>query len=378
MNIPFEINLRRKLTCESYNLMMTISKFEGQNEILAILKLFDEHRSVTKSIVNEELLSQPANSQYGQNVLSAVESYGLIKQNSKGGKYELTDTGNNALDIGKIPFPNRGIFNVLVSYDSLLPREILYIGEIGGGDFAENTNNKSIKSLPSRFSEILEKWLNKTLTLPASNSENVIINKYSPTGINTEYNANFGLSLKVIYGEKPRLYLTGKSDVSLISPNGLDSFNIMKELMKEEGSLKIKEEEPTLLVGIAGLSIADIRAFSRTYNLFDPKLENYGNFEQVRVNNLKIFPKSLLEAKKWAQKLVIDGLDHYVGKTQYDELVRSKCRRFEPTYNFDNIVDGIPSYERAKKMAKSGDAEFKNAFWYLIAPSDLSPRRVPK
>lgn len=378
MNIPFEINLRRKLTCESYNLMMTISKFEGQNEILAILKLFDEHRSVTKSIVNEELLSQPANSQYGQNVLSAVESYGLIKQNSKGGKYELTDTGNNALDIGKIPFPNRGIFNVLVSYDSLLPREILYIGEIGGGDFAENTNNKSIKSLPSRFSEILEKWLNKTLTLPASNSENVIINKYSPTGINTEYNANFGLSLKVIYGEKPRLYLTGKSDVSLISPNGLDSFNIMKELMKEEGSLKIKEEEPTLLVGIAGLSIADIRAFSRTYNLVDPKLENYGNFEQVRVNNLKIFPKSLLEAKKWAQKLVIDGLDHYVGKTQYDELVRSKCRRFEPTYNFDNIVDGIPSYERAKKMAKSGDAEFKNAFWYLIAPSDLSPRRVPK
>ena len=378
MNIPFEINLRRKLTCESYNLMMTISKFEGQNEILAILKLFDEHRSVTKSIVNEELLSQPANSQYGQNVLSAVESYGLIKQNSKGGKYELTDTGNNALDIGKIPFPNRGIFNVLVSYDSLLPREILYIGEIGGGDFAENTNNKSIKSLPSRFSEILEKWLNKTLTLPASNSENVIINKYSPTGINTEYNANFGLSLKVIYGEKPRLYLTGKSDVSLISPNGLDSFNIMKELMKEEGSLKIKEEEPTLLVGIAGLSIADIRAFSRTYNLFDPKLENYGNFEQVRVNNLKIFPKSLLEAKKWAQKLVIDGLDHYVGKTQYDELVRSKCRRFEPTYNFDNIVDGIPSYESAKKMAKSGDAEFKNAFWYLIAPSDLSPRRVPK
>ena len=378
MNIPFEINLRRKLTCESYNLMMTISKFEGQNEILAILKLFDEHRSVTKSIVNEELLSQPANSQYGQNVLSAVESYGLIKQNSKGGKYELTDTGNNALDIGKIPFPNRGIFNVLVSYDSLLPREILYIGEIGGGDFAENTNNKSIKSLPGRFIEILEKWLNKTLTLPASNSENVIINKYSPTGINTEYNANFGLSLKVIYGEKPRLYLTGKSDVSLISPNGLDSFNIMKELMKEEGSLKIKEEEPTLLVGIAGLSIADIRAFSRTYNLVDPKLENYGNFEQVRVNNLKIFPKSLLEAKKWAQKLVIDGLDHYVGKTQYDELVRSKCRRFEPTYNFDNIVDGIPSYERAKKMAKSGDAEFKNAFWYLIAPSDLSPRRVPK
>lgn len=378
MNIPFEINLRRKLTCESYNLMMTISKFEGQNEILAILKLFDEHRSVTKSIVNEELLSQPANSQYGQNVLSAVESYGLIKQGSKVGKYELTDTGNNALDIGKIPFPNRGIFSVLVSYDSLLSGEILYIREIGGGDFSENTNNKSIKSLPGRFIEILEKWLNKTLTLPASNSENVIINKYSPTGINTEYNANFGLSLKVIYGEKPRLYLTGKSDVSLISPNGLDSFNIMKELMKEEGSLKIKEEEPTLLVGIAGLSIADIRAFSRTYNLFDPKLENYGNFEQVRVNNLKIFPKSLLEAKKWAQKLVIDGLDHYVGKTQYDELVRSKCRRFEPTYNFDNIVDGIPSYERAKKMAKSGDAEFKNAFWYLIAPSDLSPRRVPK
>ena len=378
MNKPFEINLRRKLTCESYNLMMTISKFEGQNEILAILKLFDEHRSVTKSIVNEELLSQPANSQYGQNVLSAVESYGLIKQGSKVGKYELTDTGNNALDIGKIPFPNRGIFSVLVSYDSLLSGEILYIREIGGGDFSENTNNKSIKSLPGRFIEILEKWLNKTLTLPASNSENVIINKYSPTGINTEYNANFGLSLKVIYGEKPRLYLTGKSDVSLISPNGLDSFNIMKELMKEEGSLKIKEEEPTLLVGIAGLSIADIRAFSRTYNLFDPKLENYGNFEQVRVNNLKIFPKSLLEAKKWAQKLVIDGLDHYVGKTQYDELVRSKCRRFEPTYNFDNIVDGIPSYERAKKMAKSGDAEFKNAFWYLIAPSDLSPRRVPK
>ena len=36
-----EISLNRKLSCEVYSLIMTVSKFEGQDEILAVLRLFE-------------------------------------------------------------------------------------------------------------------------------------------------------------------------------------------------------------------------------------------------------------------------------------------------------------------------------------------------
>ena len=205
-----------------------------------------------------------------------------------------------------------------------------------------------------------------------------MISEFNTTGIKTQYNGNYGLSLKVRYGEKPKLYFTGKSEVRIESPNDLDSFDIMEELMREQGRLTVMEEEPVLLLGTAGLSMPELRTFSKTFNLSAPRLENYGTFERISVNNLRIFPESLSEAKKWAWKLVLDGVDHYIGKNEYDELVKSTCGRFEPKYNSQDLVSGIPSYENVLKKAKSGDSEFKGQYWYLVAPSDLSPWREPQ
>lgn len=377
MKNPLEIILRRKLQCESYDLMMTVSKFEGQNELLAILKLFEEHGGVTKSTVNEELLSQPANSHYGQNVLSVVESYGLIKPGLRMGRYELTETGKGALEMKKIPFPNKGTFKVLISHDSLLPSEILDIGETDPRDFAGHSE-KSITGLPEGFIEILRKWSKKTMTLSARNLETVVINEFNTTGIKTQFNGDYSLSLKVRYEEKPKLYFTGKSEVRIESPDGLDSFDIMEELMREQGELTVMQEEPVLLLGTAGLSMHEIRTFSKTYNLSVPMLEKYGTFERASISNLRIFPESPTEAKKWAWKLVLDALDHYIGKKQFDDLVKYTCGRFEPKYKTQDLVRGIPSYENVMKKAKSGEAEFKVPFWNLVAPSDLSPVRVPQ
>jgi len=374
---PLEINLRRKLQCESYDLMMTVSKFEGQNELLAILKLFEEHGSVTQSIVNEELLSQPASSQYGQNVLSVVESYGLIRQGTRMGKYELTETGKDALEMNKIPFPNKGPFNILISHDPLLPYEILDIRDTDQTDF-DGQSEKSLSGLPGEFLEILKKWSKKTLALSARNLETVIVVEFNPTGIKTRYKGDYGLSLQVRYGKKPELYFTGKSEIRIKSPNDLDSLDILNELLNKQGKLTVQQGEPVLLVGTAGLTMSDLGNFSKNYNISDPGLENYGTFEPVSVNNLRIFPSSLSEAKKWAWKLVFDGLDHYIGKRQYDELVEATCRKFEPYYNAQNLMSGMPDYERVIEMAKNGDAELRKSYWYLVAPIDLSPGRAPQ
>ena len=377
MKNPIEIKLRRKLQCESYGLMMTVSKFEGQNELLAILKLFEEHGSVTKSTVNEELLSQPADSHYGQNVLSVVESYGLIKPGTRIGRYELTETGKEALEMKKIPFPNKGTFKVLISHDPLLPHEILDIEDAEPRDFAGHSE-KSITGLPEAFIEILRTWSKRTLTLPGRNLEAVVVSEFNTTGIKTQYNGDYGLSLKVVYGEKPLLYFTGKSEVRIESPSDLDSFNIFEELMREQGELTFKQEDPVLLLGVSGLSITELRTFTKNYSLSAPRLENYGTFERVSVNNIRIFPSSLSEAKKWAWKLVLDGVDHYIGKEQYDSLVKTTCGKFEPNYDSQNLMGGIPSYESLIKRAKSGDAEFKGPYWYIVAPNDLCPGRAPQ
>lgn len=374
MKNPVEIILKRKVKCEAYALVMTVARYGDQSEILAILKLFEEHGSVNKSTVNEELLSQNANSQYGQNVLIVLESLGLIRAKSDLGKYELTEMGDESLKAGKIPYPSRGVSSVLVSSDPLLPAEILDVKDFDVSKTTQESGN-NIKALPAEFIGVMKKLSKKTLELPVGNKERIVITDYSESGIRGRCNDDYGLSLRIRYGEKPELYFNSNEDVRIKCPDELESGRILEELLHDYGNLTEKNDEPVLLLRADGLTRSELKTFTKTFNLSGPQIEGYGSFLPLSIRNISIFPETLSEAKKWAWKLVLDSIDRYIGKKEYDEITYKVCLKFADTYSAQNIASSIPNYDNLMKMAKSEDTELKDQFWYIVAPDDLSPRR---
>lgn len=374
MKNPVEIILKRKVKCEAYALIMTVARYGDQSEILAILKLFEEHGSVNKSTVNEELLSQNANSQYGQNVLIVLESLGLIRAKFDSGKYELTEMGDESLKAGKIPYPSRGVSSVLVSSDPLLPAEILDVKDFDVSKTTQESGN-NIKALPAEFIGVMKKLSKKTLELPVGNKERIVITDYSESGIRGRCNDDYGLSLRIRYGEKPELYFNSNEDVRIKCPDELESGRILEELLHDYGNMTEKNDEPVLLLRADGLTRSELKTFTKTFNLSGPQIEGYGSFLPLSIRNMSIFPETLSEAKKWAWKLVLGSIDRYIGKKEYDEITYKVCLKFADTYSAQNIASSIPNHDNLMKMAKSEDTELKDQFWYIVAPDDLSPRR---
>lgn len=372
MKDPVEVILKRQLQCESFRLIMTVSRFEKQNEILAILKLFVQYGTLTRSTVNRELLKLPDDSYYGENILITLESYGLIKRVMEMKSYALTETGQGALQMKKIPYPTRELFEVVISKDILLSCKILKVNEQDGATYRVN-KGEGIKKLPTYLTEIMGRWVKKTLTLPAGNMKRLSITDFSQTGEETTNDFKFEISMVLKYGEKPVLSLKDKSPIRIDFETDLTSFDILKELLDKQGEL-IDRQGPVLLLETKGLSIPELRNFSKNFTLSEPFLKQYGTFQTVTVNSLRIFPSSQSEAVQWAWRLVLDEMNHYIGKKEYNDLVKNVCERFEP-YNVQTLIKSIPDYGEILKRARSGDKELKNQYWYIVAPRDLSPRR---
>lgn len=368
-----EIVLKRKLRSETFNLLMTVSKFEAQDEIIAILKLFEQYGSITQEVLNTELLHVPPDSQYGKNVLKVVESYGLITGIPKG-RFELTETGEEALSLRKIPVPKRGVFNVILSKDPLLPVDVVDITDTDKSDFSGYTK-RDITRLPDEFLKKLESWSGRPIELPARNMMSAIVHNYSEQGIKNNFPHDFTISLRLMEKKDPELHFSGSSDIQLSAPKNLGYLSTMEEILNSEGKLTIIGDSPTLLVKADKLTILEMTQFEKNFKIDNPTLEKYGKFDPTEIWGFRIFPSDVSEAMKWGWKILIESIDKFIEPEQYEELVEEISRKFEPRYSADTIYRSLPTYERAIEGATSGDKKYNSAYWYLLAPFDLSPRR---
>ena len=378
MKHHLELELNRKLRCDEYRILMTVSKFEKQDEILAVLTLFKEHGSLGKEVVNTELLDQPPDSSYGFNVLQVVETYRLIS--SHNGRYEITETGKESLSKGSIPFPSRSVCNVTVSDDPLLPTEILDIQqreEIGinrkSGSDTNLTDN--LKKLPDNIIRILEKWKDKSLNLPAQSMQTVLIQEFEENEIKIDCKSSYSLSLRVRYREKPALFFKdnqANKSLAIKTPENLDSSEIISHIMEGYGYINDLNDDLILLVRVKDLTPLEITSFKKSFTIEKPTIPDYGSFEKIRIEGMGIFPSTLSEAKKWAEKLLVHSINRYIDREQFKELAIEICKKFEALYSPDDIREDLPDYDDLVNRAKSGDKELKDAYWYLIAPADLS------
>ncbi len=372
MNSLPEVVLARKLKCETYDIIMVISKFEKIDEIIAVLKLFQEHKTISKAHVNLELLFVNKDSAYGENVLISLELYKLIKKQPGGREYELTDTGNEALKRKEVPSPEGGLFNIIVSRETLLKSKIIGIKKVESG---RNPAQKP-DSMPEWLKNELDSATGKTIRLPALNEESCIIDSFEESIFKRDSNNNYRLKLKLEFGKETELYFFNGNDLLIELANKIDSFSVFRDILKNEGKLKIVNENPVLFVRADNLSSQEIMTFTKTYKIMEPEIENYGKFDPVEMRGINIAPLDRKEAIKWAIKLLMETITDYIDETKYKEIAEGVSNRFSDYYDHNIILSYLPTYQNALIKAIAKDDKFINVYWYLLAPSDLKPELV--
>ncbi len=365
-----EVVLSRIIDTQTIAMMLTVKEFDVHDEILAVLKLFKVGDQITKEDVNNELLFMPPDSPYGQNVLRAVEEFGLIKE-IKEGRFELTTLGKNAMERGEIPTPKRGVYKVVVSDDPLLQYKILDIQPLESQEEGGNISG-SETALPVRARDILEDSLNKIIDLALSDLKSVVIEKFDDHGYILKTSNNVRINLQLATDGDISLKLTGRNEISLKPPDDFKRFDIIKQILSGSGSLTMVDDTEVLLTEAKGLAVNEIRSFSKSFRIGRPSLYDYGDFDPVDVQKMRIMPSNERQAILWASKLLITNIDHYVGEPEYNAIVQETAERFEPLYSQKLIRENLPSYSEVLRKTKERNDQYRNAYWFLMAPYDLS------
>jgi hypothetical protein len=370
MNGSTEVVLSRKIDTQTVVAIMTVREFNDQEEIFAVLKLFNIGERITKETVNSELLFMPPDSPYGLNVLKAVEEYGLIKESMEG-LFELTPAGKDALEREKIPIPMRGVYRVVLSNDPLLQCKILDIEPMESKEDDGKMNNFE-KELPETAVEMIDNVLNRTINLAISDLRPVIVAEWDRQGYYLKTPGNVTISLRLTTDGDVSLKLAGKKEVSLKPPEDIERFNTVKQILGNSGSLTLVDGTEVLLIEVKDLTVNEIRSFSKSFKIEKPSIYRHGGFDPVVIQNIRIMPINEREALLWASKLLLMNIDRYVGESEYNAIVQSTAKSFEPLYSERFIRENLSSYSEALRKTKERNDQYMDAYWYLMAPYDLS------
>ncbi len=365
-----EVILSRRIDTQTIAMMLTVKEFDAHDEILAVLKLFNASDQITMETVNNELLFMPPDSPYGQNVLGAVEEYGLIKE-KKEGRFELTPVGKDAVERGEIPIPKKGIYRVVLSDDPLLQYKILDIQPLESRE-DESRINGSDATLPERIIEILGGDLKKPIDLALSDLRTVVIEDFGHMGYVLKTSSNPRISIRLTTDGGVSLKLTEKKEISLKPPEDIKRFDILEQILSGFGPLKMVGDTEVLLIEAKGLTVNEIRSFSKSFKIGKPSINGYGDFDTVEVQNMHIMPSNEQQAILWASKLLLTKIDHYVGEPEYNSIVQETAESFKPPYSESFIRENLPPYSEVLRKTKEHNDQYRDAYWYLMAPYDLS------
>ena len=368
-----EVILSRRIDTQTLAMMLTVKEFDTHDEILAVLKLFNAHNQITIETVNKELLFMPPDSPYGQNVLRAVEEYGLIKEKREG-IFDLTPVGKDAMEREGIPIPKKGVYRVVISDDPLLQYKVLDIQPMESQEDKSRISNSEM-DLPETVIKIFEGDMNRTIELALSDLRSVIIEDFGHLGYVLRTSSNPRISLRLTTDGDVSLKLTERKEISLKPPEEFKWFDILEQILSGSGSLKMVDDTEVLLIETEGLTVNEIRSFSKSFKIGKPSIRRYGDFDPLMIQNMRIMPSNEQQAMLWASKLLLTNIDRYVGEPEYNAIAEETAGSFEPLYSESLIRGNLPSFSEVIRKTRERYEQYREAYWYLMAPYDLSPAR---
>lgn len=369
----------------------------NRDEILTFLEFgreeIEKGNNLTPKRIVEGLLPEYPVS-VGQRLLRRLEDLHYVERKYPKGDdsllpdenelFNLTSRANETLESGKVYIPERQAVRISYVEDILHPTRIVGLRintetlwdtvtrrreQRKGGEAAERDAEKlpdCLKDVMGKNVQILEgdhEYLGSTII--ESIEENVILADQSDSSV------RFNLTLE---HDKPCVVelVTATSRHSLeTSPvaNLIGNYqSVLEELLKHR-NLGWDEQQAAARVSFKDVNDQSRRSFIIDVSVDKPSLQSIGEFDTTKLERVPICPKTLADAKKWAEFLTMEEVTSFVGQQEFEDIATETTQRFP---EFKGRLEPLPietALGVVLQKQKHGDIDPR--FWFLQAPRDL-------
>ncbi|MBP2133977.1 hypothetical protein J2128_001943 [Methanomicrobium sp. W14] len=351
-------------------------------------------------------------------IFISLESMGFLEKNEQNSSnisfdynknqdynYTLTEIGRKALEIGKIPIPEKGLFVIYTTEDSLFREKMIACepkSENKRKDFKEKSskysqndnqkNNTQKSKNPEWLKQIIKSLQNspKIIELDAQNREEIQLINIEGEVNNSEQIKKISINLILSSKQSPQMEVyTSTSDKrknptkeikSLCQPViNLSLLEILKKMVAEHASDIIEfENEPALLIKFSEIknNPSEINSGKKSLKIKSPAIEGFGTFNDVSIQNIKILPKTLEDAISWSNYLISSSINYYIDRDSYNALCEKVIQRFKERFEHHELMNGVHSYDELKSEIIEAKDKNRQKYWYFTAPEILTFKRV--
>jgi len=360
--------LQRIVEVETFKTVLELGRNEARDEIISILMLARENgNTISAELICQELLANRALTM-GNLIIKRCKELDLFDDENN-----LTDQGQSSIETGEVFIPERELFLLTCTNDSLLPQKLHQ--EINSERRKEN--NESKKKYDEGEIELLPQWIlnleGKVIDLIGTSKDRVRIMKIAEKGQRIIENLVEDLKCELSIQDDGSTTLStfGRFNET-IQPPSLEFREVWKTLL---GPIANDWDEslspPKLRVRFGDLTDKERNTFLKDIAFENPSIPNYGNFEPTVVKDVPIGPKTQEEANEWATWLLIKNLPSYQFEKGYQRLVEEIIQKFS------KFKVSLPSrMELARLLRKNfitKGEKLPDYYWFVQAPLDLNP-----
>ena len=317
--------------------------------------------------------------------------------------YILTETGRIALAEGWVPIPEKGVYIIHGTSDPVLSNPVISCQPETANQAIETErpyNRKNRHSPASKKPPRVDySWLATlkeriasgplVLNIPHNSNDPLQIISIDPSvePSNTTVNATLFLTLEYQKDPIVRISTAGTSKkngttsewISVEHKFNLDFEEVVRSIFSNRIDDIYKDDDGfTLLVPFndAKTKLAILTNRRMDYRVDAPEIESYGPFEGLTIQNLRVAPRTLRDARAWAEWCFHDKIQYHITGENYERLRQECAGMWEPRFSEEEIIDAIPAYENAIRICERGEMEDRTLFWYLMTPYLLTMKEV--
>ena len=361
-----KITFQRKVPIQTWDLRLSVQKYEEHPVWLAILKLAQENSGRTSAkMIHEQLLVNKMPALQAKLLLNRVVKEGLLNE-----EFRLTSEGKDALDKELMPVRMSGLFTTSFVDDLLIPQIVLTVSEpheprVDGRSLKPNGPARREIEKAEEVPDFIKKVVDKPI-LVNKESEPIRIKDVEEFGT-SQNPTQTDLILQITSSNHVSLQLGNPISRRLPLPEKLDlTYTRALDTLLSGFGGNWKKDEETVLVEFEGTDPTERRKFQKSFTISRPKIPSFGAFESVTMPLVKIEPKTLIDAQAWFDWLLIDQLPNkYLQQSMFQEHVSKVGTKFP-----DNFLIDEPNQESlAQDLFRSGDT---TKAWLLQTALDLS------
>jgi len=361
-----KITFKRKVPVQTWDLRLSVKKYEEHPVWLAILKLAQEGSGRTSpKKVQEALLANKMPELQAKLLLDRVVIEGLLDED-----YKITDEGRDALEKELMPANMSGMFTVSFVDDLLIPDVVLSVSEphkpwVDGRSLKRNGQARKEIEKTEEVPAFIRNVFGRQI-LVNKEAEPIVIEEVGEYGSSQGF-VQVDLTLEITSSDQTSLRLGNPINRRLSIPADLQmTYSQALDTLLTGFAENWDREKEIVLASFDELDFAERRNFQKSFTISRPTIPGFGSFETVTTPPVKIEPKTPIDAQEWFDWLLVDQLPNkYLQPSAFHEHVARIKAKFPDHF----LIDEPEQTSVAEELFRNGNTA---KAWLLRAPLDLA------